>query len=62
MVVAVALTLVDEFAAVPRQKEDGLLGFHIFGMLLFVEDAVYGLSGFCVVLAENGVVLVAVQL
>ena len=40
MVVAVALALIDKLRVVPRQKDNGMLRFYIFSMLLFVNFSV----------------------
>lgn len=41
MVVAVALALIDKLRVVPWQKDDGMLGFYIFSMLLFVKGIAF---------------------
>ena len=41
MVIAVALALIDELRVVPRQKDDGMLRFYIFSMLLFVKGVTF---------------------
>ena len=41
MVVAVALALIDKLRVVPWQKDDGMLGFYIFSMLLFVKGVIF---------------------
>ena len=61
MVEAVALALVDELAAVPRQEYDGMLGLNVFGVC-FLDEGGHQLACLGIVLAEFGMVLVAVQL
>ena len=59
MIVAVTLTLIDELGRVPRQKYDGVLRFNVFRVHFFIENS-HGFSCLCVVLAEFGMILVAV--
>ena len=61
VVVAVALALVDEEVAVPRQEADGVRRLHILGVTLLVEY-ILQFTRSRIILAELGVVLVAVQL
>ena len=62
MVVTVPLALEDEFPPVPRQEKDRVLRLYIFGMLLLQFKAGDPLACLDIILAELGVVLVAVQL
>ena len=41
LVVAVALALIDKLRVVPRQKDNGMLRFYIFSMLLFVKGVIF---------------------
>ena len=53
--------MVDELLFVPRQEDNGMFGFNVFGMSLFVKNA-QKFAAFGTVFAQLGVVLVAVYL
>ena len=60
VIIAVPLTLVDEQRVIPRQEQDGMLGFDVLGMC-FLHEGGHQFTGFAVISAKFCMVLLAVQ-